>query len=229
MAISITGLHVALGGRTVLRDVEFAADPGSLVAVCGPNGAGKTTLIRALAGLLPGAGAPARDPRRIGYLAQGARAAWGMTVAEIAALGRIPHGDRAAAPVERALTACGVAGLRSARIDCISGGEARRAMLARVLATEPEVLLLDEPTADLDPAAAYRIGALLRGIARAGRTVVAALHAIDLALHVADRIVVLHEGRIVGDAAPAAALPLLASVFGLEHGPDPAPRLLPPR
>ena len=82
---------VALGGRPVLHDIAFTAQPGQLVALCGPNGAGKSTLLRALAGLLPGL--PGRDPRQVAYLPQGARCAWGLTVAEVAALGRLPHGD----------------------------------------------------------------------------------------------------------------------------------------
>ena len=101
-------------------------------------------------------------------------------------------------------------------------------MLARVLATEPDVLLLDEPTSDLDPAAAHEVMALLHARAQAGAAVVVVLHALDLALRHADRMVVLQSGRIVADAAPEAALPAAAAAFGLPFGVDPAPRLLPP-
>jgi iron complex transport system ATP-binding protein len=224
--IGLAADRVRLGSRDVLYDIAFSAGRGQLVVLCGPNGAGKTTLLRALAGLLPEGGAP--DPRRVAYLPQGARCAWGMTVAEVAALGRIPHGDAARAPVERALVACGLDGLREARVDRISGGQARRAMLARVLATEPEVLLLDEPIADLDPRAAHEIMALLRRLARQGQCVVVVLHALDLALRYADRVVVLVAGRIVADAAPDAVLPAAGAAFGLPWGVDPGPRLLPP-
>jgi iron complex transport system ATP-binding protein len=229
-AIAIAGLDVVVGGRQVLHGIDFAAERGTVTAICGPNGAGKSTLIRALAGVQPGA-SPARraEPRRVAYLAQGARCTWALTVDEVVSLGRIPYGDRAAAPIERALAACGIARLRYARIDRISGGEARRAMIARVLASEPEVLLLDEPTADLDPAAAYEIFRLLVSLAREGRTVVVALHAIDLAIGLADRIVLMADGRVAGDLPAANALPALAQLFGLSHGSDPAPRLLPPR
>lgn len=223
--IGVRDATVSLGGRPVLHGVTFAARRGELVALCGPNGAGKSTLLRALAGLLPG-GRP--DPRRVAYLEQGACCAWGMTVAQVAALGRIPHGDSAAAPVERALAACGVVHLRDAQVDRISGGQARRAMLARAFATEPEAFLLDEPTADLDPAAAHECMALLAGAAREGRAVVVVLHALDLALRYAGRMVVLRDGRIVADAAPRDALPAAAAAFGLPHGVDPMPRLLPP-
>ena len=104
--IGLSHAFVALGGRAVLHDVSFAAEPGELVALCGPNGAGKSTLLRALAGLLPGTAS--RDPRRIAYLPQGARCAWGLTVEQVVGLGRIPHRDAAAEPVTNALELCGI-------------------------------------------------------------------------------------------------------------------------
>ena len=217
---------LSLAGRAVLRDVTFSAAPGELVALCGPNGAGKTTLLRALAGLLPGF--DRSDPRRVAYVPQGARSAWGLTVGQVVALGRIPHGDTATAPVEHAMAVCGIAALRESRDDRISGGEARRAMLARALATEPDAMLLDEPTADLDPAAAHDVMRLLRRTADAGRSVVVVLHAIDLAIQYAHRVVVLGEGRILVDLPAGLALPAAAAAFGMRAGIDPLPRLLPP-
>jgi iron complex transport system ATP-binding protein len=224
--IGVEMAEIRLGGRVVLRDVSLRVRAGEMLALCGPNGAGKSTLLRAMAGLLPGRVAP--DPRQVAYLPQGAGSAWGLTVAEIAALGRIPHGDSDAAAVERAMLACGVLGLRAARIDRISGGQARRAMLARAFATEPAVFLLDEPISDLDPAAGHEMMALLRDTAHAGRAVVVVVHALDLALRYADRMVVLRDGRIVADDTPAAALPVAAAAFGLPYGVDAMPRLLPP-
>jgi iron complex transport system ATP-binding protein len=224
--IALRADAVRLRGRTVLEQVCFSANAGEMVALCGPNGAGKSTLLRALAGVLPGG--PEADPRRVAYLPQGARCAWGLTVAEVAALGRIPHRDAALAPVDRALAVCGLEALRTARVDRISGGQARRAMLARIFATEPEVFLLDEPTADLDPAAAFEVMALLRSTAHRGRTVVVVLHALDLALRYADRVVVLREGRVVADLPAREALPAAAAAFGLPYGQDREPRLLPP-
>lgn len=223
--IAVRGLSLALGGRCVLERVDFAAEPGRLTALVGPNGAGKSTLLKALCGILPGTAKP--DPRRVAYLAQGARAAWGLTVEEIAFLGRIPHGDRKRDPVERALAAAGIAALAGERVDRLSGGEARRAMLARVFATEPEVMLLDEPTADLDPRAAFSIMQQLADAAASGRTVIVVLHAIELALRYADRLVVMKSGRITGDGLPLATLPAVAASFGLAFGDDGLPHLLP--
>jgi iron complex transport system ATP-binding protein len=224
--IAVSQLSVVLGGRRVLHDVSLAAKAGELVALCGPNGAGKSTLLRALAGLLPDT--PAPDPRLVAYLPQGARCAWGLTVEQVAALGRIPHRDAATGPVIEALRLCGILALRLTRVDRISGGEARRAMLARVFATEPDVFLLDEPTADLDPAASHDVMRLLRVTADAGRTVVVVLHALDLALRYAHRVVVLADGRVAADLPAADALPAAAAAFGLAFGIDPEPRLLPP-
>jgi iron complex transport system ATP-binding protein len=225
----VTGLvnrTIELGGRPVLHDISFTPRPGELVALCGPNGAGKTTLLRALAGLLPDTAAP--DPRRVAYLPQGARCTWALTAEQVAALGRIPHRDAAAKPVTEALRQCGILSLRKARVDRMSGGEARRAMLARAFATEPDVFLLDEPTADLDPAAAHQVMRLLRGTAETGRAVVAVLHAIDLAMAYAHRVVVLKDGRMLADLPPDQVLPVAAAAFGLAYGLDPAPRLLMP-
>jgi len=101
-------------------------------------------------------------------------------------------------------------------------------MLARAFATEPDVFLLDEPTADLDPAAAHDIMRLLRDTAGTGRAVVAVLHAIDLAIRYAHRVVVLQGGRIVADLPAEHALPAAAAAFGLGYGSDPTPRLLMP-
>jgi len=216
---------VALTAHPILRDTALTLRPGELVAICGPNGAGKTTLLRALAGLLPGT--PPRDPRRTAYLPQNARCAWPLTVEQVAALGRIPHRDSAEAPVTHALQSCGILPLRNRRVDRISGGEARRAMLARAFATEPDVFLLDEPTADLDPAAAQSIMRLLRRTAETGRTVVVVQHAVDLAIRYAHRIVVMQSGGIAADLPAASALPALARAFGLPFGIDPQRRLLP--
>ena len=223
--IALQNYAASLNGKPVLRAIDLAIAPGEFVAICGPNGAGKTTLLRALAGLLPG-GTPM--PRTQAFVEQGARCAWGMTVADVVALGRIPHGDSSRSAIDAALAACDLHGLRDRRIDQLSGGQARRAMLARAIATDPDILLLDEPAADLDPAAAHRIMSLLAGLASAGKTVITVLHALDLCTRYATRLVVLSGGRIRADGPPGATLAAAATAFGLPYGLDPNPRLLPP-
>ncbi len=216
--------RVELGGRLVLHGVDFAAGAGEFVALCGPNGAGKTTLLRALAGLLPGGRV---EPRRVAYVEQGARCAWGLTVAETVALGRIPWSDTDRGAVAGAMAACGVGALAERRVDRISGGQARRVMLARALATGAPVLLLDEPVADLDPLAAHEMMALLARLARQGSCVVAVLHALELAVDHATRLVVLADGRLVADGAPADTLAAAAGAFGMAVGRDARARLVP--
>jgi iron complex transport system ATP-binding protein len=223
--ICLDSATVSRGGRVVLERFSFVARPGELCAVVGPNGAGKSTLLLALAGLLPGT--PKRDPRNVAWLEQGARAAWGMTVAEVAGLGRLPHRGHDDGAVGRALEAAGIAALASTRVDRLSGGEARRAMLARVLATQACTLLLDEPTADLDPAAAEALMGVLRGEAAAGAAVVVVLHAVELAMRHADRVVVMRGGAITADGAPDDVLPAAAAAFGMRVVNDASPRLLP--
>jgi iron complex transport system ATP-binding protein len=222
----MTGLDrfsLTLGSRQVLHDITLRPERGAMLALCGPNGAGKTSILRALAGLLPGAAAA--NPRQVAYLPQNAHAAWPLTVEQIVTLGRIPHGDEAVAPIDNALRQCGIEALRQARIDRISGGEARRAMLARVFATEPEMFLLDEPTADLDPAASHAILRLLRETAEAGAAIVVVLHAVELAAEYAHRVVLVDRGRIVADRQAAAVLEEAAALFGMQAGTG--PRLLP--
>ena len=214
--IRLDRFWLSLGGKQVLRDITLRAESGEMLALCGPNGAGKSSILRSFAGLVPGTDPP--DPRQVAYLAQNAPPVWALTVAEVAALGRIPYGDQAEAPVERALLRCGIAPLRNARIDRMSGGEARRALLARVFATEPRVFLLDEPTADLDPAASHAIARLLRETAEAGAIVIVVLHAIELAVDHAHRIVLVDRGRIVADLPAAEALPQAAALFHMRAG-----------
>lgn len=240
--IAATGLVVARGGIPVLDGISLLLEGGSLTALAGPNGAGKSTLLAVLAGLVEPeagqvtlAGTPlwsltrAERARRIAWLEQGAHAAWGLTVREVVALGRLPHGDRGEREVERAIAACGLGHLAGRRVDRLSGGEARRAMLARVLATGAAVLLLDEPAADLDPAQGFALMRLLRAEAEAGRVVVVVLHDLSLASRFADRIVLLSAGRIEADGPARSVMTPEAAgrVFGVRIGTDATPTVLP--
>ncbi len=210
--LSLRSFSFSLSGKIVLHNVDFRAGAGEFVAICGPNGAGKTTLLRALAGLLPGGQV---DARRVAYVEQGARCAWGLRVADVVALGRIPWRDADRAAVDAAMSVCGVLALAERRVDELSGGQARRVMLARALATQADVLLLDEPVADLDPRAMHEVLALLAAQARGGRCVIAVLHQVELAAAYATRMLVVDKGCIVADGAPAAVLPAAAAAFGM--------------
>jgi iron complex transport system ATP-binding protein len=223
----VSGLSVSLAGQPVLRNITFDAGTGEFVALVGPNGAGKTTLLRALAGVLPEAPHLKPDPRRVAYVPQGAGCAWGLTLRQVVALGRLPHRDADGSAVDAALRSCGVWELADRRIDQVSGGQARRAMLARAMAATPRVLLLDEPVADLDPPACHDVMRLLARFVREGGTVVAVLHALDLAAAYATRLVVLSDGAIVADGPPASALPTAAGAFGMRLEPGHVPLLSP--
>ena len=208
---------INVGGR--LEDISAALDPGRITAICGPNGAGKSSLLETLAGLLlTDAGKvalgnqplasfhPRERARRIGYLPQHGEIAWDLTVRGLAELGRLPHGDRAAGPVERALAALHLQEFAERPVSTLSGGERARALLARVLAGEPRWLLADEPLAALDLAHQLALLGHLRRAADGGTGVVLVLHDLALAMNHADRVLVLDRGRVVADGPPEESL-----------------------
>jgi iron complex transport system ATP-binding protein len=224
--LSAQGVSVKLAGRLVLRDVSLALSRGHLVALVGPNGAGKTTLLRALAGLVPATGAihvggdalsslslPERA-RRFAYLPQGHLVHWPLPARDIVALGRYPHGatdparltPRDAEAVLRAMRATDVVELRARRVTELSGGERSRVALARVFAVEAPVILADEPTSSLDPRHQIEVMKTLRAAADQGTLVIVVTHDLGLAARFADTVLVLSDGRLVSQGAPAAAL-----------------------
>ena len=231
--IEARGLYLRLAGRTVLKGVDASFQDG-WTAIVGPNGAGKSTLLRALAGLLnPEAGGVRLEGRtlgdwsaqergqRIAWLPQASDAVSDLSARDVVMLGRIPHlgligtpGPRDEAAVEAAMrqTECGAWAER--RLSALSGGERQRVLLARALAVQAPVLLLDEPTAHLDPPHQVNLVRLCRTLGQ-GRTVVTVLHDLNQALR-ADRLLVLSEGRALAAGArddPALHL-ALEQVFG---------------
>ena len=223
--------------RVVLHGCDLALSPGALVAIVGPNGAGKSTLLRVLAGLMrPQRGTVTLDggdlfaldrravARRIAVVPQVFDTVFPLTVREIVALGRTSRlglfgrassGDAEA--VDRALTDLELGALADRRVDMLSGGERQRAVLAMALAQEADVLLLDEPTAHLDPAHQLMTLELLQElIARRGLAACAVMHDLNLASVMATRIAVMVEGRILRDGAPADVLraDVVSAVFG---------------
>ncbi len=236
--LAAADVSVTLGGREVLREVSMAARGGEMVGLLGPNGAGKSTLVRVMAGLLaPEAGRVTLDgdvlaerPRRalartLAYLPQGAQVHWPVAVERLVALGRLPHlsawqrargADRAA--VDDALRATDIEDLRHRPATELSGGEAARVLLARVLAAEPAVLLADEPVAALDPRHQLALMELLHARAAGGTAVLVVLHDLGLAARFCDRLVLMHEGRVLRDGTPEHVLSpeALAEAYGVE-------------
>lgn len=222
--------------RPAVREVSLAVSPGRLLAVVGPNGAGKTTLLRLLAGSLrPQAGHVRLDERPLGEFTarQRARALavvpqsesspFPVTVREMVTMGRYAHlgpweraGGRDGSVVERALERCAVASFAERRLDELSGGELQRARIARALAQEAPVLLLDEPTAGLDLRYRMELFHLLRELRADGLAVLVVTHDLNLAARFADRLLFLDLGRVRAEGAPAEVLSceMLEEVYG---------------
>ncbi|MGD9979721.1 MAG: ABC transporter ATP-binding protein [Hyphomonadaceae bacterium] len=222
--LSLSAVSADLGGTHALADVSLEVAAGEVVALLGPNGAGKTTLLRAALGLIPASGdirlgdkaarlLSARERAvRAAYLPQRPQTIWPVTVEALVALGRYAYGaapDRLGAhdqgAVDAAIEACGLASLRTRRMDQISGGEKARAHLARALAQQAPLMLLDEPTAGLDPAQALGVAGIMRSHAAHG-AVVFSTHDIALAANTAHRVVLLEGGRVIAEGAPREAL-----------------------
>jgi iron complex transport system ATP-binding protein len=238
IAICARSIRARLGNDEVLRDVSFHLPRGRWTAIVGPNGAGKSTLLRVLAGLLPHTGSielfglpltsrrPRERARLVSWLGQSGTgladsSADDLTVYDLAMLGRLPHQDWLASPseadraaVERALRSTHAWDWRGRALGQLSGGERQRVLLARALAVEAEVLLMDEPLANLDPPHQTDWLKMVQALVAGGKTVISVLHEISFALH-ADELVVMSQGRIThqGSCSDAATHGALEKVF----------------
>lgn len=225
--IDVSDVCVELGGDRILDGITFSVNEGEVVGLIGPNGAGKTTLIRAIDGLIaPTAGdiRVAGDPvmslgsrelaRRIAVLSQSTAVQFGFSVRDIVAMGRTPYATRlgrdddrgASRIVEEALTRSAIAHLADRPITEVSGGERQRVLIARAIAQETPVLLLDEPTASLDINHQVATLEFVRSLAREGKSVLAAIHDLDLAARYCDRLLLLASGEQRAIGTPASVL-----------------------
>jgi len=214
-------VRAGLGEAPILQGLDLALAGGRWTSIVGPNGAGKSTLLKVLAGLLRAEGRvellgrPLADwpraerARTLSWLGQNEAAADDLTVYDVAMLGRLPHqpwmapasaADHAA--VEQALRATQAWDWRGRSLGALSGGERQRVLLARALAVQAQVLLMDEPLANLDPPHQADWLCLVRELVAAGKTVISVLHEISMALH-ADDLVVMQQGRILHHGACA--------------------------
>ncbi|MEU7042769.1 heme ABC transporter ATP-binding protein [Streptomyces varsoviensis] len=218
--VEAVALRVRLGGRTVLAEVGLGVAAGEVLALVGPNGAGKSTLLAALAADLPAesgevrvAGRPVADwsapelALRRAVLPQSAAVSFPFAVEEVVRMGRAPWAGTPAEDadddaVREAMAAAEVAEFAERPFSALSGGERARVALARVLAQRAPLLLLDEPTAALDLRHQELVLRVCRERAAAGDAVVVVLHDLGLAGAYADRVAVLHEGRIAADGPP---------------------------
>ncbi|EGX56142.1 metal transport ABC transporter [Streptomyces zinciresistens K42] len=221
---ALRGVHAERGARPVLRGVDLAVRRGEVVALLGANGSGKSTAVRALIGQVPVSaggielfGTPRsrfRDWARVGYVPQRTTAASGVpaTVGEVVSSGRLSRArlgvlrraDRAA--VTRALELVGLADRAKDSVNELSGGQHQRVLIARALAGEPELLIMDEPMAGVDLASQDVLARTLREQVADGTTVLLVLHEPGPLEPLIDRAVVLRDGRVLHDGPPPAAV-----------------------
>jgi len=224
--VEVLGLSAGYGRTRVLDAVRLTVEPGGWLAVIGPNGSGKSTLLRSVLGFhphegqvridgVPTTGMPRRDrARTMAYAPQTPVLPEGVTTRDFVILGRTPHRPLLAAPreVDRQVVAdvmarLGLDELAERPLTTLSGGEQQRAVLARALAQQPRVLLLDEPTAALDLGHAQQVLDLVDRLRRQdGLTVVSTLHDLTLAGQYADRLALLSGGRVAAEGSPAEVL-----------------------
>jgi iron complex transport system ATP-binding protein len=237
--LTLSHLSAAYGSRIVLRDVSLTVNGGEVLALVGPNGAGKSTLIRVVSGVVAASGGnvrlgesdlikmpPAERARKIAVVPQLIRLPDAFTVGEIVLMGRTPHLPMWAGESKHdcevawsAMKRTQIEALVNRRAHELSGGEQQRVMIARALTQEPNVLLLDEPTAHLD--LKYQVGVLelARSLAKDhGLTVLMTLHDLNQAALYADRVALMSEGQIVaqGSAAEVFTASQLSAVYGVQ-------------
>ena len=230
-------LGVSVDGARLLSEVSLHVEKGEFVGVVGPNGAGKSTLLRAIARLVDATegavsieGVPAAKlgpreiARRLAIVGQHAPATHGFTALEVVLTGRYPHLGRFNVESERdrqvalaAMARTATAQFADRTATSLSGGERQRVFIARGLAQQPHILLLDEPTASLDVFHQFAVMELARDLAESGVTVVAVIHDLEMAARYCTRLVLLDRGRVVASGAPTDVLTPtnLEAVFGL--------------
>ena len=237
--LAVRDVSVRLGAQTILDAVDVVAEPGTVTGLIGPNGAGKSTLLHTILGLTPTEGGsvtfegadllamPRRSRAQIAaFVEQSASTEARLTAHEVVMLGRIPFQtvwQVAPTPqdtqvADAALASVDMTSFAARPYHTLSGGEQQRAQIARALAQQPRLLLLDEPTSHLDIHAQLATLTQLRQRAVAGTTVVLALHDLNLAAGFCDRLVLLHNGKVVATGTPEEVLTpaLLRSVYGVE-------------
>jgi len=222
----------------ILQHVSFEAHSGDFVAIIGANGAGKSTLLSALAGLRKPSegtvslnGSPletlsrAALARHRAYLPQNPRCEWPISLERLVALGLTPVlpalgglPDAYRPKIDAALACCDLSAKRDQAATTLSGGELARAMLARALVADPDLLIVDEPTAGLDPRHALDAAARLRALAQQGKLVIAALHDLNLVARYATRVLALRDGAVMADGSIGEVLSseLLRALFDVD-------------
>jgi len=230
------GVSVTLDRRRVLSDVTVDAKPGEVLALLGPNGAGKSTLLKALAGLIPyegrveiagsevGSLSPRKRAKLVSYVPQRSLLMSALSVQEVVALGRYVHGGRFGGmssidqeAIDQALETAHADALRDRIFTHLSVGEQQRVLLARALASDAPILLLDEPTAALDVGEGLAVLRLIRTLAARNHTLIVVLHDLADARSTTDRALLLKDGRVAeqGDTREVISPDPIRAVYGV--------------
>jgi len=233
--ISVLGVSVSRGNATIIREMDFRAEPGTVTALIGPNGSGKSTLVAAISADLPVTTghirlldhdvaelAPTEAARLRAVMTQASPVAFGFDAGEVVAMGRTPWRNRAEAEqddeaVRQAMTATDIGHLWDRPVQSLSGGEQARVALARTLAQATPIIILDEPTASLDLRHQVDTLKCLAARASAGATVLVVLHDLTLAAAFSHHLVLLAEGRVAASGTTHQVLQptVLEPVYGL--------------
>ncbi len=219
-------ISVSLERRTILEDVSFTVQPGEVVGLIGANGAGKSTVIRSALGLVAVDGGnihvggmdvselTARElARKLAYVPQGAPVHWPLTSERLVGLGRTPHlnpwqelGEEDSAIIEHVMRQTDCWHLKERLVTSLSGGERARVMLARTMAVGAPYLLADEPTVSLDPLHQLQVMDIMKAEAKRGTGVLIVLHDLSFALRYCDKLVLLHDHKVLGSGSPTDVL-----------------------
>ena len=236
--LSATGIEYSIDRVPILQGIDFHVDKGELVGVIGPNGAGKSRLLRLMTGIeAPDRGeirlqdqavaqiSAQQRARWLGYLVQGARAYWPFSVEKVVGLGRIPYqkwwqqaSTEDQAKIEAAMVMTETLAYRNRIVTTLSGGEQTLVMLARIFATENQLILADEPVAALDPYHQLHVMEILRQHAQRDRAAVVVLHDLSLAARFCDRLYLLGHGELEcsGSVDQVLTKENIARVYGVD-------------
>ena len=220
--LQINNINLELGGTQILHDISATVNRGEVIGLIGPNGAGKSSLLRSILGLVEiKTGTVFVDDqdieklnikeraRKIAYAAQGAPVHWPLTVEHIVGLGRVPHlnpwqkmTDDDQHFIDRAMQKTDCTHLKERSVTSLSGGERARVLLARVLATNAPYIMADEPVASLDPAHQLQVMEILKNLSHTEHGVIVVMHDLSMALRYCDRLILLNDGKMVGQDTP---------------------------
>jgi iron complex transport system ATP-binding protein len=237
-SLRANGISLTRAGRTILSGIDVAVQSGEFLSIAGPNGSGKSSLLRALTGMwkvntgsVEVAGRPIGSlnrrelARTLSFVGQDTRMDFAFTVEEMIAMGRYAHRGRFEAAsqrdrdaIHRAMQQCDIVHLRERFVTALSGGERQRVAIARSLAVEPEIIVLDEPTSNLDVEHSVVVLDLCKSLSLEGKTILLATHDLNLVARFTSHILLLEEGHVAysGDRDGALSSHVLERVFHVE-------------